>query len=183
MSDDIKVELYCDGGFSHKYKTATWAFVTVLVVNTVRSPLAGYFGSVVVSPEHPEWVGAEKQSNQTAELSAMNWALRWLSARKEKVKHATVISDSVYAIRMTDSTWKRDLDDATVNIKLIENNRDVYERVLVDLCWVKGHSGNEWNHLADYLAQKAKKQHGPDAKRKCIGKKKLNAWIPQALLN
>lgn len=191
-SDGVEVEIYCDGATGNKLNPkgkkmsgtscATWGFVVVIVKDKVRHLLVGYWGTVITDPEHPEFIGAKKQTSQTAELSAMNWSLRWLTARKDRIKHSTIYSDSTYAIRSTDESYKKDLKNAA-NVQLIQNTRAVYDKVLVDLCWIKGHSGNKWNHLADYLAQHAKKNTGIKAKRQRVGRKKLKAWTPKALLN
>ncbi len=179
-------EIYCDGAsgnqvnkFNKRIKgswCATWGFVLVCVVEGNRYPVTGYFGNVVVDEDSPEFIGAEGKTNQTAELSAMNWAIRWLAAHKAKIPYSAIYSDSKYAIHTTEGDWVEYIEESK-NGLLIQNNRDVYEDVSTNIGWVKGHSGNTWNDLADLLAQKAKRFR---TKRMRVGQERLKKWIEQA---
>ena len=60
-------------------------------------------GKVVTHKDKQEWIGAEVGSNNTAELSAMIHALRWVITRCPDVP-ITIRGDSMYALRITDGS-------------------------------------------------------------------------------
>ena len=112
-----------------------------------------------VVPDGPFGSGAEAHTtNQRMELMAVLDAVRQLEGPLE------IISDSTYVVNcFRDRWWEGWLRRGWVNAKKQPvANRDLWEP-LVELYqnrdltfrWVKGHSGNEWNDMADRLAVEA----------------------------
>lgn len=174
------LHVYCDGGIirvGKKKPLATWGMAAFL-----RSPsgmslkfLGGFCGRVIVEPEHTEFIGATQVTSNTAELSAINWSLRWLHGKK--YRHAVVFSDSQYAISMATEKWCSGKSGLLLaaNAKLIQDTRQLFSQVAVDVSWVRGHVGNAGNEMADALAQYAKK-FVADKKIK-VTLETLNLWM------
>ena len=107
-------------------------------------------GKVVTNQDNSEWIGAEVGSNNTAELSAMIHALKWVIT--ECPDHPiTIRADSMYALRITDGSWK-----AKEN-KILANTaqsmwKETSKLVEIELAHVRAHSGHRWNERADHLA-------------------------------
>lgn len=100
----------------------------------------------------------EGGTNNISELSAPLYALRCL---KESCK-VTIITDSQYVIKsMTEwiHGWKRKgwkTQKGEVKNKSLIQSLDIEcQKHSVDWKWVKGHSGDKYNELADELAVKA----------------------------
>lgn len=101
-------------------------------------------------------IGCESQStNQRMELAATLDAIE----NNEGLLH--IVSDSTYVVNcFRDSWWKGWLARGWVNkAKKPVANRDLWEPLIelyqqrdVTFEWVKGHSGDEWNDIADRLA-------------------------------
>ena len=109
-----------------------------------------------------QWAcGAEPHTtNQRMELRAVLEALRAVSGPVE------VVSDSTYVVNCFRDRWyegwlRRGWRNS--NRKPVAN-RDLWEPLIeeylarrgeISFRWVKGHSGNEWNEIADQLASGA----------------------------
>ena len=109
-----------------------------------------------------EWAcGAEpRTTNQRMELRAVLEALGELCGPVE------VVSDSTYVVNCFRDRWydgwlRRDWRNS--NRKPVAN-RDLWEPLIrlylareaeISFRWVKGHSGDEWNEIADQLASGA----------------------------
>ncbi len=103
-------------------------------------------------------VSIEGGTNNISELSAPLYALRCL---KESCK-VTIITDSQYVIKcMTEWIygWKRKgwktQNGSVKNKDLIQALDKECSKHDVSWKWVKGHSGNKYNELADELAVRA----------------------------
>ena len=85
-----------------------------------------------------------------AELSAMIHALRWVITQCPNTS-ITIRGDSMYALRITDGSWK-----AKENKLLANNAQEIWKETekLVDikLAHIKAHTGHRWNERADHLA-------------------------------
>jgi ribonuclease HI len=87
------------------------------------------------------------QTNNRAELLGLFLAML---AADEKVE-TTIVTDSTYAIKVTNGEWK-----AKSNFDLVESCQAMYKRrPLVTFQWVKGHNGDEGNEQVDQLANQA----------------------------
>jgi ribonuclease HI/uncharacterized phage-like protein YoqJ len=132
---------------------------TIVYTDGACSGNPGPGGWAWVVPDGPYSSGAEPHTtNQRMELMAALDALRNI----EGPLH--VISDSTYVVNcFRDRWWEGWIRRGWVNSqKKPVANRDLWEP-FVDLYqdrdvtfeWVKGHSGNEWNDMADRLAVEA----------------------------
>ena len=111
------------------------------------------FGPVTTSSEETLFFGAEVGSNNTAELSAIINALRWVlsSGIQSRVE---ICTDSKYAGNISSGIWK-----AKANLALVSCVRRFWEEVseIMPISWrhVKAHRGHRWNERADHLAYRA----------------------------
>ncbi|MDP6905920.1 MAG: hypothetical protein QF440_00705 [Candidatus Thalassarchaeaceae archaeon] len=110
-------------------------------------------GLVITAPTDTNWLGAEVGSNNTAELSALAHALRWLLSEGGDIP--TVIrGDSQYALKISTGEWT-----AKANKKLAERVQSLWREVsgLRELSGehVRAHRGHRWNERADHLAWRA----------------------------
>lgn len=116
-------------------------------------------GLVICDKEDNEWVGAEIASNNTAELSAVIHALRWLLL--EGGNDPVVIrADSLYALRIPVRAW-----NAKANRELAEKAISLWTEV-TSLRRLRGehiraHRGHRWNERADHLAFRAQAGEQP----------------------
>lgn len=133
------------------------------------NPGPGGWGWVI--PDVAWGSGAEADStNQRMELAAVLNALRSIDEPVE------VISDSTYVVNcFRDSWWEGWLKRGWKNSqKKPVANRDLWEPLIglyrarmaedpnsLKFTWVKGHSGNEWNDVADALAVRAGRTQQP----------------------
>ncbi len=116
-------------------------------------------GPVVTDGSADGFLGAEVGSNNTAELSAIAHAMRWLLA-EGGVQGVVVRGDSQYALRIASGEWK-----AKANKALAESVRSLWSEVLslrsMRAEHVRAHRGHRWNERADHLAFRA--MQGEDA--------------------
>lgn len=156
---DSVIHLYVDGSCADNQQTgpeqkAAWGLVVVIgdsglgrgngdIIHEKR-------GLVVCDEESEEWIGAETASNNTAELSGLIHALRWLLIEGGG-KVAVIRSDSKYALNIASGTWR-----AKANKLLAARSQKLWQEVAT-LNEVKGehiraHRGHRWNERADHLA-------------------------------
>jgi ribonuclease HI len=139
----------CDGSCRSVdgLEQAGWGF-------TVATPFAEYqidlAGPVVVDATAPSYIGAAKASNNTAELSALYWALTFV--RNSDLKRVEVRYDSTYAYNMTVGRWT-----PRSNIRLVLACRQALRRIpadfVVTFLHVYGHTGDAHNERADHCAK------------------------------
>lgn len=88
------------------------------------------------------------KTNNFAELHAIYTALCYTLSTYNSTVPIEVYSDSKYALQCITGNVK-----AKKNIDLINKTKDVaMEFDNISFNWVKGHSGNKYNHLAHLLA-------------------------------
>lgn len=128
---------------------ASWAFVAVerglSGDHKVGCVVAWSSGHVVTDAADPDFLGATVRTVNTAELSALYWALVWLRMRKED--RAVVFTDSQYARR---AALGRNF--AVRNGELVRRVRTACLGMKYRILWIKGHAGHRFNELADRLA-------------------------------
>ena len=116
-------------------------------------------GPVVTEESVDGFLGAEVGSNNTAELSAIAHAMRWLLSEGDS--HDVVLrGDSQYALNIASGEWR-----AKANKELAGSVQALCSEVasLHSLCaeHVRAHRGHRWNERADHLAFRA--MQGEDA--------------------
>ena len=115
-----------------------------------------YFGPVITDSTDIYWLGADRGTNNTGELSGFATALLHLQADGGH-ETAAICYDSKYAANTTDGTW-----NAKSNLEAVRTCRDLYEAEHerrnggVILVHVKGHSGDIGNDQADTNVQSGK---------------------------
>jgi len=145
MTDDAAVEpvtVYTDGACSGNPGPGGWAWA--------------------VAPDGaPHGAGGDEQTtNQRMELKAVLEALRSLGAGVE-AGAVVVVSDSTYVVncfrdgwwkKWQRNGWKNSKRQPVANVDLWEPLVELVNGGDVSFRWVKGHSGDRMNDLADSLA-------------------------------
>jgi len=121
--------------------------------------LTEFYGKVVTEPSDQKYIGADVGSNNTAELTAIAEALRWIL--KNDIREKIIIkTDSTYAGNQSSGLWK-----AKTNITLVNHVRKLWLEIekIQSLEWehVRAHSGHRWNERADHLANRAANNEVP----------------------
>ena len=133
------IRIYTDGAWRRK-DNAAGAGAVIIWKNNHISSYQQYLGDV---------------TNNSAELQAIMLILDIVVNKIGTKSPITVYSDSSYAIGMLTKGWK-----ARANKKLVEDGRLLVSRFKsIKFTWVKGHSKNLYNKLADTLANIAIDQH------------------------
>ena len=116
-------------------------------------------GPVVTDGSADGFLGAEVGSNNTAELSAIAHAMRWLLAEGGD-QGVVVRGDSQYALRISSGEWR-----AKANTALADSARSLWFEVSslrsLRAEHVRAHRGHRWSERADHLAFRA--MQGEDA--------------------
>ena len=104
----------------------------------------------------PAYIGARKQSNNTAELTALYHALWRAAARPKDAPPETIYTDSLYAKNVTLGVWK---GSKKVHRKMIRNLRLLWRRTqihrgpqTIHIEHMRSHIGWPGNELADRAA-------------------------------
>jgi len=113
------------------------------------------YGPVVLEASNKFFLGAENETNNTAELTAFCEAFLWLFDAPVTVQKATICYDSEYAHGVVTGKMR-----AAKNIDLVENGKRILKEAKkivlggIDFIHVKGHSGDPGNEKADELAKR-----------------------------
>ena len=132
------------------------------------NPGPGGWAAVILFEENKKEIsGGEKlTTNNRMELTAAIKALEYCKAQEESqpsVKQIQIYTDSVYVkegITVWINNWKKNnwktSDKKNVkNVDLWKKLKDLIKSYQIEWCWIKGHSENPMNDLADKLAKKA----------------------------
>tara|TARA_B100000214_G_scaffold86532_1_gene59341 strand:- start:3270 stop:3800 length:531 start_codon:yes stop_codon:yes gene_type:complete len=110
-------------------------------------------GIVITNSNLSEFIGAEVGSNNTAELSAIAQALRWILESGD-CECVVIRADSQYALNIAAGEWR-----AKKNRALAQRVQKLWNEVST-ICELRGehvraHRGHRWNERADHLAFRA----------------------------
>lgn len=112
------------------------------------------FGCVIlidgeVHTSHGGFIG--QGTNNIAEVKGVEYGLQVLKELDYNWEEIIIYTDSQYAIGLFTKNWK-----AKVNKELINKvKKDLEDFPNLAFVWVKGHSGDEYNEMADQLANAA----------------------------
>ena len=153
------LSIYVDGSCQDNQNVtaetpAAWAYVVVDGDGGLGRGDGGILteasGLVVTDEQAVDFLGAEVGSNNTAELSALAHALRWLLVN-EGDSPTTIHGDSEYALRIAQRIYR-----AKANRALAKRVQELWDEVasLRSLTGnhVRAHKGHRWNERADHLA-------------------------------
>ena len=117
----------------------------------VGSPTWAISGPVVDSHESKYWIGADKHTNNTGELSAMHYAIARALSRPRGSGYECICADSTYTINMTTGKW---IPRHGRNTKIIRRLRATWNQLLkqrpneVRLAHVRSHTIIAGNDMA-----------------------------------
>jgi len=111
------------------------------------------FGPVVTDQTKPEYIGADVGSNNTAELSAIYFAMRFVASGD--YSDVTIYTDSQYAMNIVFGNWS-----ANKNLGLVKKCRQLKDEldmagITITAKHIRAHRGFRWNERADKLAYAA----------------------------
>ena len=167
LTEPTRLTLYvdgsCDGNQNVDASTpAGWGVVIVIGDSGLGRGsgeiLAELSGPVVTSQEDDEFIGAEVGSNNTAELSGLFAALRWILT-EEQDDSIRIRLDSQYAGNIATGAWR-----AKANRELAARVQSVWNEVASqrNLSWDHVRArGHRWNERADHLAKRAMRRERP----------------------
>ena len=168
MSEIRSVHIYVDGSCSENRNVtsdtrAGWGLCVIVNDGGSGNGKGHLFtelnGEVITNPDERGYLGAEVGSNNTAELSAIAHALRWLLGGSG-IEVATIRGDSNYALNIASGLWK-----AKANKELARKVVDLWNEAseIIGLAGehVRAHRGHRWNERADHLAFRAMQGEAP----------------------
>nr|AIF06441.1 hypothetical protein [uncultured marine group II/III euryarchaeote KM3_192_C12] len=154
-----ELSIYVDGSCQDNQNVtaetpAAWAYVVVEGDAGLGRGTGGILteasGMVITEEEAEEFLGAEVGSNNTAELSALAHALRWLLIEGGDSSVA-IYGDSEYALRIAQRIYR-----AKANKSLANRVQELWDEVTsirsLTGIHVRAHKGHRWNERADHLA-------------------------------
>ena len=127
----------------------------------------GWAAIIIVENKSKELFGGEKlTTNNRMELTAAIKALEYCNESEEKqlsFKQIKIYTDSIYVKEgitvwinnWEKNNWKTSYKKNVKNIDLWKKLKDLIKSNKIEWNWVKGHSNNPMNELADRLAKKA----------------------------
>ncbi len=134
----------------------------------VGNPGPGGWAAVIIAEDNKnELFGGEKlTTNNRMELTAAIKALEYCSKQDDKqlsLKQIKIYTDSVYVKEgitvwienWEKNNWKTSDKKNVKNVDLWKKLKDLAKNNQIEWNWVKGHSNNPMNELADKLAKKA----------------------------
>lgn len=133
-----KIEIYCDGSCKNNGSPQAIGGIGI-VLNYIVG------GEIKKTKNISEKIPTIGITNNYAEIYA---CIRGLQAVIDKSIPVTIYSDSQYVINTINLGWAR-----RYNISLWDTLYDIllgFKKI--EFCYVKGHSGNKYNELADRLA-------------------------------
>ena len=123
----------------------------------------GWAAIIIIKNERKELFGGEKSTtNNRMELTAAIKALEFCDVKKNKAT-LKIYTDSIYlkeGITVWINNWEKNnwktADKKNVkNIDLWKKLKNLAKTKEIEWCWIKGHSDDPMNDLADKLAKEA----------------------------
>lgn len=145
---DVYTDGSCFGNVANNNPPAGWAFI---VVDSIENKeIHCEHNRVVTCREDINFIGADKMSNNTAELSAIYHALAYIKRYYENDDIFTIKYDSEYAAKSVMGVF-----NGAKNKELINNCRKLLKEITATIKFehVKAHNGDEYNEKADKLAK------------------------------
>jgi ribonuclease HI len=127
----------------------------------------GWAAIILTDSDKKELSGGEKlTTNNRMELTATIKALEYYDTTKEKqpsLKYIEMYTDSTYVKdgitiwinKWEQNNWKTSEKKNVKNVDLWKKLKDLVKKKQIEWHWVKGHSNNTMNDLADTLAKQA----------------------------
>ena len=145
---------------------ASWGYVFAwpppapLSSDASLPPLEEHFGPVALDPNHSDFLGAEKLTNNSAEISGLGHIFRWLLFGSVSPTRVDILYDSSCAANITRRVWK-----AKTNILLANQVQRLFGNVcdqgfVVNWHHVRAHRGHFMNEAADKAADKGAARPG-----------------------
>jgi len=127
----------------------------------------GWAAIILLENDKKELFGGEKlTTNNRMELTAAIKGLEYCDLQEGKqlsLKEIKLYTDSVYLkegitnwiSKWEKNNWKTSNKKNVKNIDLWKKLKDLVTSKQIEWCWIKGHSGDPMNDLADKLAKEA----------------------------
>lgn len=129
---------YTDGSYEPKDKTYSYGAV-ILWKNKI----------IKISQRFDDEINSELR-NVAGELMGAMRAIKF--AYKNEIKHLTLYHDYQGIAAWAKGTWKANLEFTKHYRDYVQ---DLADKLTIDFVWVKGHSGDYYNEMVDYLAKTA----------------------------
>lgn len=127
------IEIYTDGSCKPTNPGPAGYGVVVLEDGEIIHYCAAYIGEA---------------TNNVAEIGGIEYALDWLLTQNRSWDEVTIYTDSNYCVGLFTKNW-----NARKNKELVKRVRGKLENFPnLNIKWVKGHAGNEYNEVVDKLA-------------------------------
>ena len=145
----MEIKIYTDGAWTGNPGPGGWAAI------------------ILFEKDKKELFGGEKlTTNNRMELTAAIKALEYCNEQEKKqlsLKQIKIYTDSIYLKdgitiwikNWEKNNWKTANKQNVKNVDLWKKLKDLIKSTEVDWNWVKGHSEDPMNELADQLAKKA----------------------------
>ena len=114
-------------------------------------------GAVVTLKQHDSWIGADKHTNNTGELTALHHAIERALSRPRGSGLECICADSTYAINMAKGTWIPHHGRNKLVIRRLRNGWNLLQTRRpheVRMTHVRSHTIIAGNDMADWLADK-----------------------------
>jgi len=134
----------------------------------VGNPGPGGWAAIIINEnKKKELFGGEKlTTNNRMELTAAINGLEYCHSEEgaqPSLKEIKIYTDSIYVKegitvwieKWEKNNWKTSDKKNVKNIDLWKKLKELTKPIQVEWCWIKGHSGNPMNELADKLAKEA----------------------------
>ena len=124
----------------------------------------GWAAIILLENKKKEIFGGEKSTtNNRMELTAAIKALEYFVELKKKESSLKIFTDSNYVKdgitiwihKWEKNNWKTSDKKDVKNIDLWKKLKELTKNEKIEWNWIKGHSGDPYNELADKLAKKA----------------------------